>query len=507
MWNISKLYLLFVILIANFSLNAQLILTTSAEVDLKENSTEPTKVLRKVPAHKNVEFIDYTAFDDYNGMFKIRAFGIIGYINLNDVIYDDNFYLGLKAASKEVSLKDTKVLEQILGTNRRKIREEEIWAKQIGFEHEDFKELMTQLGKSVPVKPKEISTNDKVKPNGISDDKIKNEKETENNLIVEKQINDHSKTNHNCLMSISNYNNVNENKSKVTTTLTSTTEATINNEFQLLKKFFNIQIELIIMNFERGPCYVPDMKLLVADSDYLNYVSQKTYGNERVKAILAHEFAHALQHEAHLFDLWNGGKKIELHADFLAGYYMGRNGLISKEKLTAFANEFYSVGDKEFDSPDPHGTPEERRCAFLEGFKTSVDYDFNIYQAFNAGVDYIKLLYSCDPFAIIREYSKTEYNNTNYTLPTGSYIFSSSQENMVFCNLYRQPLGEASPGKDLQFNNLTPGSYIVIPAKKLKSGKLKYFAPYTFDVKENHTGQLKINKVGLFVIKSYLIVF
>jgi hypothetical protein len=78
---------------------------------------------------------------------------------------------------------------------------------------------------------------------------------------------------------------------------------------------------------------------------------------------------------------------------------------------------------------------------------------------------------------------------------------------MVFCNLYKQPLGEASPGKDLLFNNLTPGSYIVLPAKKLKSGKLKYYAPYTFNVKSNNKGQLTINKVGAFVIKTYSITF
>ena len=50
------------------------------------------------------------------------------------------------------------------------------------------------------------------------------------------------------------------------------------------------------MNFERGPCYVPDMKLLVADSDYLNYVSQKTYGNERVKDFSFQSLAAQIRH-------------------------------------------------------------------------------------------------------------------------------------------------------------------------------------------------------------------
>jgi hypothetical protein len=92
-------------------------------------------------------------------------------------------------------------------------------------------------------------------------------------------------------------------------------------------------------------------------------------------------------------------------------------------------------------------------------------------------------------------------------LPTGSYVFSSTEENMVFCNLYKQPLGEAIPGKDLEFKNLTPGSYIVIPAKKQKSGRLKYYAPYTFVVRPNQEGSLTIKKVGKFVIQSYTITF
>ena len=57
------------------------------------------------------------------------------------------------------------------------------------------------------------------------------------------------------------------------------------------------------------------------------------------------------------------------------------------------------------------------------------------FEAYNSGVDYIKLLYPCDAFAIIKEYSKTEYNNTNYKLPTGKYVFSTTEKNMVYCNL------------------------------------------------------------------------
>jgi hypothetical protein len=291
------------------------------------------------------------------------------------------------------------------------------------------------------------------------------------------------------------------------TVLTSTTENIIKSEFNLLKSFFNVTIDLAIIDFEDGPCYFPDSKTLVADKIFLNQVSKLSFGNEKIKAILAHEFAHALQDKVGLVNLLSGGKKVELHADYLAGYYIGQKGLITKEKLTAFAQEFFSLGDQSFYAADPHGTPEERRCAFLEGYKVAVKYSFNVTQAFNCGVDYIKLLHPCDAFGIIREYSKTNFNNTNYTLATGNYFFKSSQKLMGFYNLYNQPLGYAGPNRDLVFNNLTPGDYIVVPGKIKISGKVKYFRPFSFTVKPNHTGGFTINKVGLFMIKTYSITF
>jgi hypothetical protein len=308
-----------------------------------------------------------------------------------------------------------------------------------------------------------------------------------------------------CLQS----NNLGNNPNAVTsgTQLRFETTNTINTEFTLLEKFFQVDLEIVIMDFKSGPCYIPSLDLVIADKIVLYEVSNLNYGNERIKAILAHEFAHAVQYHAGLQNIWTGGKKIELHADFLAGYYMGQKGLVSERKLKSFADEFYDRGDPYVNDIDHHGTPEERRCAFLEGYRVAVKYNFNLQQAFNCGVDYIKLLYPCDPFGIIREYSKTEYNNVNYNQPTGSYTFKSSQKVMGFYNLYYQPLGYAGPGNDCVFNNLTPGTYVVVPGKVKKSGKVKYYSPYSFTVKPNHMGEFKINQVGMFAIRTYSISF
>lgn len=296
---------------------------------------------------------------------------------------------------------------------------------------------------------------------------------------------------------------------EVTSFLTPSLMNLINNEFIKLEKFFHLDVNLTFA--DQGPSYWLNSNTIYTGNSFINSDLSKrqkgSYVYEVYKAILAHEFAHALQHQNGMFIYWKEGKQPELHADFLAGFYMGKNGLVSKHDLKSFVDEFFELGDYNYFDADHHGTPVERSCAFLEGYKVAIDYNFNIFEAYNAGIDYIKLIYPCDAFAIIKKYSKTEYNNTNYTLPTGNYVFSSTEENMVFCNLYKQPLGEAMPGKDLVFNNLAPGSYIVIPAKKQKSGNLKYYEPYTFVVKPNRSGQLTIKQVGKFAIRTYSITF
>lgn len=80
-------------------------------------------------------------------------------------------------------------------------------------------------------------------------------------------------------------------------------------------------------------------------------------GNLAVVGIMAHEFAHILQwrNQSRLF-----GKYRELHADFLAGYYLGVKNYIPYRDLCAFASSLFTKGDYNFWNPDHHGTPQER---------------------------------------------------------------------------------------------------------------------------------------------------
>jgi len=76
-----------------------------------------------------------------------------------------------------------------------------------------------------------------------------------------------------------------------------------------------------------------------------------------VVGIMAHEFAHILQwkYQSQLI-----GKYRELHADFLAGYYLGVKNYIPYRDLRAFASSLFTKGDYNFWNPDHHGTPKER---------------------------------------------------------------------------------------------------------------------------------------------------
>ena len=87
-------------------------------------------------------------------------------------------------------------------------------------------------------------------------------------------------------------------------------------------------------------------------------------GEHALAGIMAHEFAHILQFQ-HGCPL--GGRDRELHADFLAGYYLSRKGYFTRTNIFAFAQSLFEKGD--YWDPSHHGTPDERVAAMMEGFK------------------------------------------------------------------------------------------------------------------------------------------
>jgi hypothetical protein len=113
---------------------------------------------------------------------------------------------------------------------------------------------------------------------------------------------------------------------------------------------------------------------------------QKKHGIECVRAILAHEFGHCVQFLMN----WNEfGKRPELHADYMAGYYTGKMYNYSEDQINSLFKEFYSMGDYNYWTTDHHGTAIERKCAFEEGYYFAKENNTTVQLANSYGIQYV----------------------------------------------------------------------------------------------------------------------
>jgi hypothetical protein len=112
-----------------------------------------------------------------------------------------------------------------------------------------------------------------------------------------------------------------------------------------------------------------------------------------VLMVAAHEFGHIAQFRSNTDRRLLAGqrtvKRVELHADFLAGYFLG---LRKRSNPTLRVREagltVYEIGDLQFNDRNHHGTPDERVAAAEEGYKFGSDGS-SFDQAFSTGVEYI----------------------------------------------------------------------------------------------------------------------
>ena len=84
-------------------------------------------------------------------------------------------------------------------------------------------------------------------------------------------------------------------------------------------------------------------------------------------AIVAHEFGHAMQRRKRCSLT---GKWLEMHADYMGGYYVGyrHHSLSARSAKQAYVS-LAEKGDYNFNNIGHHGTPEERASAFEAGFR------------------------------------------------------------------------------------------------------------------------------------------
>ncbi len=115
------------------------------------------------------------------------------------------------------------------------------------------------------------------------------------------------------------------------------------------------------------------------------HLNSAYYGGSIVAGVIAHEFAHIIQFSdpalyRRLSKAHSTVKFLELHADFIAGYYMGTKFGHKPEDLETLARKIFELGDNNFTNVGHHGTPQERHVALRAGFRfytTNPDSDIS----------------------------------------------------------------------------------------------------------------------------------
>jgi hypothetical protein len=117
-------------------------------------------------------------------------------------------------------------------------------------------------------------------------------------------------------------------------------------------------------------------------------------GGMTVIGICAHEFGHIHQmfngYRDKLLARSTTVKPLELHADFLCGYYMAqRKAEHPNLDLTVLARELHNGGDMATTSRQHHGTPQERLGALSAGFRFATEGTRDIARAAEAGCHFV----------------------------------------------------------------------------------------------------------------------
>jgi hypothetical protein len=123
-------------------------------------------------------------------------------------------------------------------------------------------------------------------------------------------------------------------------------------------------------------------------------------GGMAVIAVCAHEFAHIYQYESGYHAKltskpWTNVKLAELHADYLAGYFLAaRKAVFPTLNLQGAGALFEKLGDTEFTAREHHGTPEQRLGSIEAGFNFGRNAPHDVGSAAEAGERFVVLHYS-----------------------------------------------------------------------------------------------------------------
>jgi hypothetical protein len=102
----------------------------------------------------------------------------------------------------------------------------------------------------------------------------------------------------------------------------------------------------------------------------LNSLLNDNDGGAAIAGICAHECGHIYQYFNAIYDHLSpsGTIAVELHADLIAGYYMGKRGDANSNRVRAFSEALFKRADYGFGDPNFHGSPGERLAAVDRGY-------------------------------------------------------------------------------------------------------------------------------------------
>lgn len=117
-------------------------------------------------------------------------------------------------------------------------------------------------------------------------------------------------------------------------------------------------------------------------------------GGMAVMCIVAHEFGHIAQYayglDRRLLQGQPTVRRVELHADYLAGWYLGRRKAEQPDLvLWAAGDMLFRIGDYAFNDWNHHGTPDQRVAAAEAGFALAADGQAAFEPAFERGVEWV----------------------------------------------------------------------------------------------------------------------
>lgn len=122
-------------------------------------------------------------------------------------------------------------------------------------------------------------------------------------------------------------------------------------------------------------------------------MSRREHPEIGIVSVCAHEFGHIAQHKFGVYNRLVGSnrrvKRLELHADFLSGYFAGIRRLQHpKYPAATFALTQFGLGDYS-DDIEHHGTPDERGAAVVAGYRAGYDERLKFGFALESGIRYV----------------------------------------------------------------------------------------------------------------------